>query len=59
MTALVPWGNSGTGVGLLLIAGLPLGEPVARWGPFVMNTKAEITQAIEDYRHGRMGEIPG
>jgi quercetin 2,3-dioxygenase len=43
---------------VLLIAGLPLGEPVARWGPFVMNTKTEITQAIEDYRHGRMGEIP-
>jgi quercetin 2,3-dioxygenase len=43
---------------VLLIAGLPLGEPVERWGPFVMNTKAEIKQAIEDYQHGRMGEIP-
>jgi redox-sensitive bicupin YhaK (pirin superfamily) len=31
---------------------------VERWGPFVMNTKAEITQAIEDYQRGRMGAIP-
>ena len=42
---------------VLLIAGVPLGEPVARYGPFVMNTKAEIHQAIEDYRSGRMGVI--
>jgi quercetin 2,3-dioxygenase len=42
---------------VLLIAGVPLNEPVARYGPFVMNTKQEIHQAIEDYRSGRMGEI--
>ena len=42
---------------VLLIAGVPLGEPVARYGPFVMNTEAEIYQAIEDYRSGRMGAI--
>ena len=42
---------------VLLIAGAPLGEPVARYGPFVMNTEAEIRQAIEDYRSGRMGAI--
>jgi redox-sensitive bicupin YhaK (pirin superfamily) len=42
---------------LLLIAGVPLNEPVVRYGPFVMNTKAEIIQAIEDYRNGRMGQI--
>lgn len=40
-----------------LIAGVPLGEPVARYGPFVMNTQAEICQAVEDYRSGRMGAI--
>ena len=42
---------------VLLIAGLPLNEPVARYGPFVMNTREEIYQAIEDYREGRMGVI--
>jgi len=42
---------------VLLIAGMPLNEPVARYGPFVMNTEAEIRQAIEDYRLGRMGAI--
>lgn len=42
---------------VLLIAGVPLNEPVVRYGPFVMNTQAEIIQAIEDYRHGRMGSI--
>src|SRR5438445_4008537 len=42
---------------VLLIAGVPLNETVARYGPFVMNTEAEIRQAIEDYRQGRMGMI--
>lgn len=42
---------------VLLIAGIPLNEPVARYGPFVMNTDREIRQAIEDYRLGRMGAI--
>lgn len=42
---------------VLVIAGAPLKEPMARYGPFVMNTKAEVLQAFEDYRSGRMGSI--
>jgi len=41
----------------LVLAGAPLREPIARYGPFVMNTNAEIEQAIDDYRTGNFGEI--
>ena len=43
---------------LLLLGGLAIGEPIFHYGPFVMNTKAEIIQALEDFEAGRMGTIP-
>ncbi|MDX6497452.1 MAG: quercetin 2,3-dioxygenase [Blastocatellia bacterium] len=49
--------DAGATLEVLLIAGVPLNEPVARYGPFVMNTQTEIRQAIEDYQEGRMGAI--
>jgi quercetin 2,3-dioxygenase len=43
---------------VLVLGGAPLREPVVNHGPFVMNTKAEIATAIEDYEAGRLGSIP-
>jgi quercetin 2,3-dioxygenase len=43
---------------VLLLGGLPIREQIAHYGPFVMNTREEILQAVEDFRAGRMGSIP-
>jgi redox-sensitive bicupin YhaK (pirin superfamily) len=50
--------NTGTKLlSFLLLAGQPLGEPVVRHGPFVMNTREELLQAVDDFRSGRMGTL--
>jgi hypothetical protein len=45
---------SAQGTRLLLIAGRPLNEPIVQYGPFVMNTKQEVLQAVEDFYAGRL-----
>jgi redox-sensitive bicupin YhaK (pirin superfamily) len=63
-------GNEGDGVVLrpsaksaeparaLLIAGQPLREPIAQYGPFVMNSREQLMQAVEDFQRGRFGQVP-
>jgi redox-sensitive bicupin YhaK (pirin superfamily) len=49
---------SAKGWEILVLGGLPIREPIARYGPFVMNTRDEIVQAFEDFQAGRMGVVP-
>ena len=44
---------------LLVMSGTPLDEPIARYGPFVMNTREELVQAAQDYQAGKMGHLAG
>jgi len=62
---LVAFNNDGTFVRLrceepgdiLLLAGEPIAEPIAQYGPFVMNTEDELHQAVSDFREGKMGSL--
>jgi redox-sensitive bicupin YhaK (pirin superfamily) len=44
---------------ILVLSGIPIDEPIAGYGPFVMNTQAEIETAMNDFRLGKFGQIPG
>ncbi len=50
--------NAESDAHFLLIAGQPLGEPIAQYGPFVMNTQEQIHQTLADFRDGRFATIP-
>lgn len=49
--------NAKSPLDILLVAGMPLNEPIVQYGPFVMNTREEIDKTLEDYRNGRIGKI--
>lgn len=53
-----PESSESTGIDVLLLGGRPIREPVFHYGPFVMNSRSELIEAMEDYRAGKLGSIP-
>jgi quercetin 2,3-dioxygenase len=47
-----------TALDVLVLGGLPIRQPIVHYGPFVMNSREEIIQALEDYEQGRLGTVP-
>jgi quercetin 2,3-dioxygenase len=50
--------RTGSAIDVLLLGGRPIREPVFHYGPFVMNSKAELVEAMEDFQAGKFGKIP-
>ena len=58
MQAAESQSGDANGLDVRVLGGLPIREPIEQYGPFVMNTREEIVQAIEDYQLGRLGTVP-